>query len=434
MNINQKKNINEKDVNHPYNKDNNYNVIMNSNNHFFSLKKKNVYENNNDVNWGYNNNCYNGNDNFYPKNKKNHHIKKFKKNKDKKNYFNNNYNNMRNNNKNFDLNNYNINNNENSYDDNKINNSIMDNSTIDTMNNKYNINNDFNKDYNNRMNNIIYLNHNMPFNTNNYFNNKIQRNKLYYNNQYIRSKNFNNYNNNNYIPQKRNYLNKNINNYNYFSFKENNIIDNNQGNNNKFNINNSLDNINNFYQKTNIISNTEMKSETNIIKESFTYDDYLRFIITKNNKNIIKDKKPQKNIIFKKFCLNIKLGTKKINKEIMINLEKDNIPQIVKDILHEYNLEQNNYEPLLAIIEDTAEILNSFNMLKFNKYMINNKENNFDNLLDKDINKIDNSFIMDIIEKDKFEKLDKKILGNIDDIIIKKSKKRAHSLKLIKYE
>ena len=328
---------------------------------------------------------------FFGKGKKNYYGKNYKKNKDKKNYHNNmNYNNnIRNNN--ININEYIFHNNLNNdiYDDSKINFSITNNSTIDKMSNKNNMNSDYN---------IIYKNNNIF-----YYNNKIQRNKQFNNNQnqYIRSrKGYNNIHNhmnnyNNYYNQKQNYNNNFIDNY----------IEPNMSN--KFNINTSFNNINNFYNlNKNYIPN--MSNNYQIKKNNINDNNYPNYNEINNNK---------KEMIFNKLNLNIKLGEKDISKEILIDIVNDDISKLVNDILIEYNLKENYFEPLLNIIEKTINILFNFDKIKPSKYAIKNLEEN-KNILDENKNDFDNSLILDLIEKKKYQENFNDILYDIYSIKI----------------
>ena len=307
-----------------------------------------------------------------------------------------NNNNIRNQNNNININEYMIHNNisDSSYDDSKINFSLTNNSTNDTMSNKYNMNSDYN-------NNIIYQNNNMIF----YNNNKIQRNKPFINNQnqYMRNKNV--YNNNIY-----NHIN-NYNNQKYYRHN-NNIIDNyNESNlNNKFNTNNPFDNINNFYSINN----------KNFIPKMNNYQ--INNSIYKNNINInqiINNNK--KEVYFNKLNLNIKLGEKDIVKEIIIDIDNDDISEIVNHIIKKYNFNENYFEPLLNIIEKAVNVLINFDKIKPSKYAIKNLEEN-KNLLNENINDIDDSLILDLIEKKNYKEYFNNIFYDIYGIKLKQER------------
>ena len=294
---------------------------------------------------------------------------------------------------------------DNSYDDSKINFSLTNNSTIDTMSNKYNINSEYNNNLypNNNMNNMIFYNNN---------NNKIQRNKQFKNNpnQYIRNRNgYNNiYNRINYNNQK-------------FKPVNNNMIDNyvESNMNNKFNINNSFNNINNFYNMNkNFLTNM---NNYNINKNSINQNDININNLSNNNINNINENKKQ--IFFNKLNLNIKLGEEDISKEIIIDIENDDISEIVNNIIKKYNLKEDYFEPLLNIIEQAMGLLINFDKLKITQNAIKNFEKN-KKLLDEDINDIDNSLILDLIENRNYKLYFDNML---DDIYDRKSIKERNS-------
>ena len=374
----------------------------------------------------------NSENNYYPKNKKNNfnqYRQKFKKGKNKKNI---NYNNM----------NYlnmtdimaqlpnNI-----SYDDSKADIPIMNNNNIDS--------NDLNKNSNNnnQINNNIYQNNNnIIFAQNNYY--RIpQRNKGFFNNQILRDQNGindykNNYNYNYNKNLRQNYnLNKtnmNINlnkNYinNFISPKANNYDlenigikkANTQGNytdqnyskklSNKFNTNNSLDNIVYFYNNPNfnpnnnfILNNNKdfFKNNNNFINNSLNNNMNYNNIINNNNVNnkVISE---QKEGSLKQLNIRIKLGENSSEKNIIIDINNDNRTNIVNNIIKDNNLDQSYFEPLLNIIENTINLLNNFDKLKVKKYKIK-KENESKELFKG--NNLNDSFILYLIENNIYKK------------------------------
>ena len=378
----------------------------------FEENNQKKLDNGNYMYYNYNSNNYNNMNNggnFFGKGKKNFYGKKYKKIKEKKSY----YNNIRNQSNNFTFNDFVMNNNnyqnDNAYDDTKINLSITDNSTLDTMsNNKY--------DMNSGNNNIIYKNNNIIFYNNK--TNKIQRNRQFnnnQNNQYIRNKNVNNnniYNHiNNFNNQKYNYTNNKI---------MENYLDSNL--NNKFNINNSLDNINNFYNMNkNFIPNTN--NTYKISKNKIAYK------TTTNNINHINNASNIKNgNVFNKLNLNLKLGDKDLSKEIMIDIENDDISKIVNNILIEYKLKENYFEPLVNIIEKSINVLLNFDKIKPSKYAIKNLEEK-KNILDENIIDMDDSIILDLIEKNNYKDFFSETLCDIHSIKTKQERNLSCSYK-----
>ena len=415
---------------------------------------QNKIENITNTYYNYNKNMINGGNYF--KGKKNYYGKKFKKNKDKKNYYNNmNYNNntMKNQNRNINLNeyneymvnsdncNYNINNNN--YEDSKLSISLTNNSTIDTLSNKPGINSDYKSEYNNKPNNFLFKNNEL----NSYNNNRIQKFKQFKNNQYLRNKNgYYNYTNRNV------FINKNIN------YLNNNAIDNYMDSNsiNKFNINNSLNNINNFYKNTNfnnnqnfipnmnfnIINNNDNQYinqnqnlninnniyNNNLSNINLNYNSNNEFLNINKTNQIDMNKKKEKDIIFKKLNLNIKLGEKNLDKEIIIDIDNNNLSLLVNDILKENNLDENYFEPLLNIIEKSVDILINFDKINPSKYAIKNLEEN-KNILEENNNDIDDSLILDLIDNKNYKEYCDDALSDINFIKMKKERNFSYSYK-----
>ena len=127
--------------------------------------------------------------------------------------------------------------------------------------------------------------------------------------------------------------------------------------------------------------------------------------------------------------LNIKLGEEEdITKEIIIDIENDDISEIVNNIIQKYNLNENYFEPLLNIIGQTMNILINFDKIKITQNAIKNLEKN-KNLLDENSNDIDNSLILDLIENNNYKSYFNNMLPDIYDRNI--SKKRNLSCSYI---
>jgi len=378
-------------------------------------------------------NSINSENNYYPKNKKNNfnqYRQKFKKGKNKKN---NNYNNM----------NYlnmtdimtqmpsNI-----SYDNSKVDIPITNNNKIDINDLSINSNN------NNQINNNIYqINNNIIFGQNNYYR-MAQRNKGFFNNQILRDQNGindykNNYNYNynknlrqNYNLNKANMKNNNNRNKNLFNNfipPKNNNYDlenlsikkvNSQGSysdqnyskklSNKFNTNNSLDNIVNFYNNPNfnpnnnfILNNNKdfFKNNNNFINHKINNNMNYTNII---NNNINKEElSGQKEKSLRQLNIRIKLGENSQEKNIIIDINNENRVNIVNNIIKDNNLDQSYFEPLLNIIENSVNLLNNFDKLKLKKYNIK-KSNESEELFKR--NNLNDSFILYLIENNKYKK------------------------------
>ena len=426
---------------------------MGENNEFLNPQKNNwiPYKKKNSIN---------NENNFYPKNKKNNfnqYRPKFKKGKNKKN---NNYNNM----------NYlnmtdimaqmpnNI-----SYDDSKADIPIMNNNKIDVNDLNSNSNN------NNQINNNIYQNNNnIIFGHNNYY--RIsQRNKGFFNNQILRDQNgINNYKKNynyNYNKNLRqnynlNKTNMNINkNYinNFIPSKTNNYDSENigikkvntQGNysdqnyskklSNKFNTNNSLDNIVNFYNIPNfnpnknfILNNNKdfFKNNKNFINNTMNNNMNYPNIINNNNINN-KEINEQKKESLKQLNIRIKLGENSSEKNIIIDINNDDRTKIVNNIIKDNNLDQSYFEPLLNIIENTVSLLNNFDTLKVKKYKI--KKNNESKELLKD-NNLNDSFILFLIENNIYKRFSDEIKPDKYNLEMKQIRNFSFNFKRNKFK
>ena len=404
----------------------------------------------------------NSENNYYPKNKKNNfnqYRQKFKKGKNKKNI---NYNNM----------NYlnmtdimaqlpnNI-----SYDDSKADIPIMNNNNIDS--------NDLNKNSNNnnQMNNNIYQNNNNIICAQNNYYRIPQRNKGFFNNQILRDQNGindykNNYNYNYNKNLRQNYnLNKtnmNINlnkNYinNFISPKANNYDlenigikkANTQGNytdqnyskklSNKFNTNNSLDNIVYFYNNPNfnpnnnfILNNNKdfFKNNNNFINNTIIKNMNYNNIINNNNINN-KGLGEQKEGSLKQLNIRIKLGENSSEKNIIIDINNDNRTNIVNNIIKDNNLDQSYFEPLLNIIENTINLLNNFDKLKVKKYKIK-KENESKELFKG--NNLNDSIILYLIENNIYKKFADKIKPDKYNLEMKQIRNFSFNFKRNKFK
>lgn len=382
-------------------------------------------------------NSINSENNYYLKNKKNNfnqNRQKFKKGKKNKN---NNYNFMNNPN----MNEYMAQMSNNiSYDDSKVDIPFINNNKIevDDLNN------------NNQINNNIYQNNNnIIIGHNNYYR-MTQRNKGFFSNQILRNQNVindykNNYNYNynknlrqNYNVNKTNF-NMNLNNRNknyinnFIPSKNNNNYDlenlslkkaNTQGNytdqnyskklSNKFNTNNSLDNIINFYNNPNFNPNNNFILNNNIdfFKNN---NNYINNTINNNmngtniiNNNGINNKvtNEQKEKLIKQLNIRIKLGENSSEKNIIIDINNDNRVNIVNNIIKDNNLDQSYFEPLLNIIENTVNLLHNFDKFKVTKYKIKNKNESKEPFKGNNLN---DSFILYLIESNIYKKFSDEI-------------------------
>jgi hypothetical protein len=163
---------------------------------------------------------------------------------------------------------------------------------------------------------------------------------------------------------------------------------------NKFNINNSLDNIANFYRNSNVNPNNNIIN--NSINNNMNYTNII-------NNNIInnKVKSEQKEESLKQLNIRIKLGENSSEKNIIIDINNDDRTKIVNNLIKDNNLDQSYFEPLLKIIENTVNLLNNFDKLKVKKYKI--KKNNESKDIFKE-NNLNDSFILYLIENNIYKK------------------------------
>ena len=190
-------------------------------------------------------------------------------------------------------------------------------------------------------------------------------------------------------------------------------------NNTSFNQNNGF-NTNNNYNNLELYKN---KSNINYIKSNNIK--YINNNIGNENKaNNISNENNEKKKIFNKLNINIKLGEKISEKEIMIDLENSNKEEIVNNILKEYNLDQSYFEPLLNLIDNTIDLLNNFNKIRTCRYQLKNigenKGYNFSynkNHKKIDDNNLNDSFIFELIENNLYKKYIDNIKPDYIDIV-----------------
>ena len=206
-------------------------------------------------------------------------------------------------------------------------------------------------------------------------------------------------------------------------YTENNFI---QGNNEYNNIffydsqrkNNNINEINeNIYQhrKTNNMIN--VNSEKEKTKNKFIYKktkSINKKEETLKSKQITLAKKEIKNNLKNNFdIIDFILKLPQNEEKISININEDNIKEKIENIIDTNKLNNNFIEPLLSVVNDSINILNNVNKLKF--YRINRL-----NIIKSDEEELkDNlnySYILDLVEKNKYEDFIEKIYSDIDDI------------------
>ena len=136
-------------------------------------------------------------------------------------------------------------------------------------------------------------------------------------------------------------------------------------------------------------------------------------IIIKNTK--VKNKlKNTYNII--DFKLKIPDG-KDLDKEVIIpmNIKEDDLPKKVENIMKDYYLNDNYYEPLLSLINNSIDILNDLDSIKIEKKNYNSLS--FKNSKEiSEINVLNYSFILDLIDKKIYKEYIENIYSDIDEI------------------
>ena len=271
----------------------------------------------------------------------------------------------------------------------------------------------YNKDKNEKNENSEYKRYKNKIydenNKNDNYDNDTKKNKIYYGKKYKKKNDSYKY-----------YYNKNM--HNNIILKNQNNYDDSKINITYTNTNNSEIKIDTFHNKNNIdIKNAKEKLNTKskYIIEPFNYEKKVRN--KKINKtNIYHKKKNSKSSYFKEISINIKLEEKKINEEIILNLkQKNKISEIINEIMNKYDLnEEIYYEKLLNIISNAIDILNNIDEINPSNLAIDNVRKN-KNYLYKESNNINDSFLLDIIDKKNYKLFIGNILDDIYDIKIK---------------
>jgi hypothetical protein len=312
--------------------------------------------------------------------------------------------------------------------------------------------NQFVKNNNDEYNNIFFYtcNTNKNTNTNANYNNELNENK--YNYQYKEKSDFiynefdddnNIYNNNNNINiisnKKENKMKK------QFVYKKSGNLSDNK-------IQKLITNKNNSQSKPSINNNNESqnieKLQNNLTKGKKT--------INRINKNVKRDKsneiiplkskrsyeikkrqfkenKNVKNYTIKKHemklrkkksfdIIDIKIKVPPDDKEeiISINIKKGNIGEGIENIINQFNLDESYYEPLLSLVNNSINILNNIDNMKIYKSVKNEneklgKEN--EEVTSSEINNLNLSVIIDLIEKNKFKEYIEDIYSDNEEII-----------------
>ena len=206
----------------------------------------------------------------------------------------------------------------------------------------------------------------------------------------------------------------------------------NKDNKNKYKINETNNSKNNKHiMRTKLLLNlsdkekNKQKNEVKNFKAEKIYEK--KYEVKSNNiKQLIIDK----NGSFKSVNLKLKLPLVNKNETICLELKDlkgDNCSDIIKNIIKKYSLDEDNFEPLLSLINNSIEILENINGLKvkedkINQNIFNYKDNNssFDNL--------NYSIVNDIVERKKYYEYIENIFCINRDEIYYKSKIRNLSI------
>lgn len=257
----------------------------------------------------------------------------------------------------------------------------------------------------NNMNNNLY-----NFLNNNNFNNNIEINQniLRENENFINNKKIGQIN-----LRKNNSSNINSNKIYYNYLNEQNL--------NK-NINSNIGNDNNknkeFYYEN---DDKEKNSNLNINnqKEENTKNELI-------DKGKIYEKNNNKKLLFREINLKLMLpgvDGKKEEKELIMNINQNNIAEKLKQIIFEENIDNDNLQPLLSIVENSLDLLKIFDEIKITKY--SNKEirnNNYKRMFfNSNYNSYNNeskkndSFILDLIENNNYRNYIEEDLPDVED-------------------
>ena len=208
---------------------------------------------------------------------------------------------------------------------------------------------------------------------------------------------------------------------------------------NKFNTNNSLDNIVNFYNIPNFNPNNNyilhnnkdfLKNNNNFINNTINKNMNYTNII---NNNIINNKveNEQKEESLKQLNIRIKLGENSSEKNIIIDINNDDRTNIVNNIIKDNNLDQSYFKPLLNIIENTVNLLNNFDKLKLKKYKIKKSDESKELFKENNLN---DSFILYLIENNIYKKFADEIKPDKYNLEMKQIRNFSFSFKRNKYK
>jgi hypothetical protein len=190
--------------------------------------------------------------------------------------------------------------------------------------------------------------------------------------------------------------------------------------------------------KSNIIINNKNDIKKNKEKDIFNYNK----IYKEDNNNVIKNKDFNKNIIIRKMDIKNKLNNKyelvdfklkipnyqNLDKEetYTVNINKDDISETVEKIIKENSLDDDYLEPLLSLFNNSINVLKNINNMSIKKIKIDSQNNNsllfnennndISSKENSDLNNLNYSNILDLIEKNKYKELIGEVYSDIDEI------------------
>jgi len=187
-----------------------------------------------------------------------------------------------------------------------------------------------------------------------------------------------------------------------------------------------------FEKKSNNVNKKEKEQEKNIIN----YNKYVKEGNKNNkrkeyNKNITIKRTEIKNKLTNSYDLvdfKLKIPNNNLEKEEIytININKDNISEKVENIIKENSLDNDYIEPLLSLVNNSINYLKNIKDMNIKKIEIQSnhnrsklfKENNedFSSKDTSEVNNLDYSDIIDLIEKNKYKEYLEDIYSDIDEI------------------
>ena len=191
-------------------------------------------------------------------------------------------------------------------------------------------------------------------------------------------------------------------------------------------------------QKIKMNKNEDIILKNKINNEIKKYKDINYYKYNNFDKKENKNKKINKNIVIKKTEIKNKIKNTydiidfklkipnnnydNLDKEeiISINIKEDNIKEKIENIINDYSLNNNYFEPLLSLFENSINILNNINNLEISKKnnlkLFKEIEENISSKESSENNILNYSIILDLIQKKMFKEYIEEIYSDIDEI------------------